>query len=126
MKPDTIKSLVLQSLEHERGEVSVYQTALTCVQNGQLREEWERYLEETRAHVRALTRFASEMGFDPEEEIPGRKIVRDLGMALVTAMEGVSSASTPAEAELVACECVMLAETKDHLDQELLGKIVAQ
>jgi hypothetical protein len=31
--------------------------------------------------------------------------------------------SAPAEAaQLVACECVVLAETKDHLDWELIGK----
>ena len=28
----------------------------------------------------------------------------------------------PEAAELVACECIVLAETKDHLDWELIGK----
>ena len=31
-------------------------------------------------------------------------------------------AGDPAAAELVACECVVLAETKDHADWELIGK----
>ena len=51
-----LKELLLQSLEHERGGVLVYQTALECVLNDDLREEWEEYLEQTREHVDALTR----------------------------------------------------------------------
>jgi hypothetical protein len=37
-------------------------------------------------------------------------------------MKLARSGGDPAAAELVACECVVLAETKDHLDWELLGK----
>ena len=37
-------------------------------------------------------------------------------------MKMAQAAGDPAAAELVACECVVLAETKDHLDWELLGK----
>ena len=32
-------------------------------------------------------------------------------------------AGDPPAAELVACECVVLAETKDHADWQLLGKV---
>ena len=35
------KELLLQSLQHERGGVLVYQTALECVVNKSLRKEWE-------------------------------------------------------------------------------------
>jgi hypothetical protein len=35
-----LKELLLQSLEHERGGVLVYETALKCVVNRQLHEEW--------------------------------------------------------------------------------------
>jgi hypothetical protein len=33
------------------------------------------------------------------------------------------AAADPAGAELVACECVVLAETKDHSNWELIGKV---
>jgi hypothetical protein len=49
-------------------------------------------------------------------------VVRTVGGALVTAMKLALSAGEPAAAELVACECVVLAETKDHMDWELIGK----
>jgi hypothetical protein len=63
------------------------------------------------------------LDLDPEQETPGRKVVRHIGEALVQAMQmGLDSGSEEA-AELVAAECVVLAETKDHLNWELLGKV---
>ncbi len=46
MKQEQLNELLLQSLEHEKGGVLVYQTALECALNDDLREEWERYLGE--------------------------------------------------------------------------------
>ena len=37
-------------------------------------------------------------------------------------MKMALAAGDPAAAELVACECVVLAETKDHADWELIGQ----
>jgi hypothetical protein len=56
-------------------------------------------------------------------ETPGRAVVRMLGQSLVKAMELAKAAGGPPEAaQLVACECVVLAETKDHADWQLIGK----
>jgi hypothetical protein len=44
------------------------------------------------------------------------------GPSLVEAMKLALEAGEPAAAELVACECVVIAETKDHADWELLAK----
>lgn len=38
--PAQIKELLLQSLEHEKGGVFVYKTALECVRNNDLKKEW--------------------------------------------------------------------------------------
>jgi len=122
MKHSQIEELVLQSLEHEKGGVLVYETAVTCAQNGDLKKEWTKYLAETRTHVTALQTVCGEMGIDPEKASPGRKVVHHTGAALVSAMKMALEAGDPAAAELVACECVVLAETKDHLDWELLTK----
>ena len=47
MKPGTpneqVTELLLQSLEHEKGGVQVYETALKCAVNEDLKEEWEKY-----------------------------------------------------------------------------------
>jgi hypothetical protein len=117
-----VEALVLQSLEHELGGIKVYQTALTCAVHPGLKNEWKKYLDETQGHVSALEGVCAAMGIDPKREIPGRAVVRHLGGALVEAMKLALSAGDRAAAELVACECVVLAETKDHLDWELISK----
>lgn len=116
------QDLLLQSLEHEMGGVKVYETALQCVVNSDLREEWEKYLEQTKHHVEVLTDVCTELGLDPEGDSPGRPIVRSLGEALVQAMTTARKGGNPEAAQIVAAECIVLAETKDHLDWELIGK----
>jgi hypothetical protein len=122
MQPTQVHELLLQSLEHEKGGIQVYETALKCVVNDELREEWEKYLEETRHHEQVLTDVCQTVGIDPKLETPGRKIIRHMGKSLVQAMQMALDAGNPEAAQLVACECVVLAETKDHLDWELIGK----
>jgi hypothetical protein len=51
-------------------------------------------------------------------------VVKHLGSSLVTAMEMALDAGNREAAQLVATECVVLAETKDHANWELLGLIV--
>jgi hypothetical protein len=122
MKNKQVAELVLQSLEHEIGGVQVYQTALKCALNPGLKKEWTKYLDETRTHVQALEGACTALDLDPKQETPGRAVVRLVGGALVDAMKLALSEGEPAAAELVACECVVLAETKDHFDWELIKK----
>ena len=124
MKPQRkqIEELVLQSLEHEIGGVQVYATALKCVVRPDLKKEWEKYAAETKKHVSVLEGVCKKMGLDPKKETPGRAVVRHNGAALVEAMKMALKAGDRAAAQLVACECVVLAETKDHSDWTLIGK----
>ena len=125
MKPETneqVVELLLQSLEHEKGGVLVYRTALKCALNEDLQEEWEKYLEETTHHVEVVTDLCRKLGIDAAKETPGMLVVRHMGKSLVAAMEMALKAGKPDAAQLVACECVVLAETKDHLNWELIGK----
>ena len=123
MNHEQVIELVLQALEHERGGMQIYQTALECVQNEDLREEFEKYLEETRDHEEVLVDLCGALEIDPEMETPGRKVVRHMGESLVQAMKMAKAAGKPEAAEIVACECVTLAETKDHMNWELIGQL---
>src|SRR4029453_16750484 len=107
-----MQELLLQSLEHEKGGVQIYETALKCVVNNDLRGEWEGYLNETREHVRVLTDVLNTFKIDPYQETPGRQVVRYMGASLVQAMQMALTSSPKEAAELVAAECVTLAETK--------------
>ena len=46
-----------------------------------------------------------------------------IGTSLVKAMELASRCADPQAAQIVAAECVVLAETKDHLNWELIGEL---
>jgi hypothetical protein len=122
MKTEQLNELIVQSLEHEMGGVKVYEAALACALNDDLRKEWTKYLDQTKTHVRRLQEVCSAFGLDPQKETPGRKVVRHLGAGLVQAMKMALQAGDKDAAELVACECVVVAETKDHLDWELLAQ----
>jgi bacterioferritin (cytochrome b1) len=123
MDMSQVKELLLQSLEHERGGVKIYKAAIASAQRVDLRSEWTKYLAQTEEHVVALSRVCESFGLDPFTTTPGTLIVRANGNALVQAMEAARSAGDPVAAQLVAAECVVLAETKDHFDWELLAEV---
>jgi rubrerythrin len=128
MKNNTVSTnhvaeLLYQALETEKGGVQIYTTALRCALNKDLKEEWNKYLEQTKTHVQVVSDILVDMNLDLDTETPGRKIVRHIGDSLVKAMEMALKGPDLAAAEIVAAECVTLAETKDHLNWELIGEI---
>ena len=122
MQSEQLTELLYQAYETEIGGVQVYTTALTCVINEDLKEEWEKYLEQTQNHVEIMEELLTNLGLDPGAETPGRQVVRHIGESLVKAMEMAREAGNPAAAQLVAAECVVHAETKDHMNWELMGE----
>jgi len=122
MKNDHLHELLYQALETELSGVQVYTTALRCVENKDLKEEWQEYLEQTHKHVQIVTDLMDAFGLDPEKETPGRKVVRHSGESLVKAMEMALKSGEAGAAQLVAAESVVLAETKDHLNWQLIGE----
>lgn len=118
-----ITELIYQALETEKGGVQIYTTALRCAVNEELREEWQKYLDETKNHVQVVSEILQSLGLNPETETPGRKVVRHIGTSLVKAMEMALRAGDPKSAQIVAAECVTLAETKDHLNWSLIGEL---
>lgn len=121
MKVKKLNEHLLEALETEIGGIQVYQTALQCAVNEDLKEEWEEYLEQTQNHSKILENVCKELGVDTSEETPGRKVVRHIGESLVKAMELAKQSGDPEMAQVVAAECVVHAETKDHLNWELIG-----
>jgi rubrerythrin len=124
MKNEQVAELVYQALETEKGGIQIYETALKCVVNDELRKEWEEYLEQTRNHEQIVLEVMEKLGLDPETETPGREVVRHIGESLVEAMDmALENAQERDAAQVVACECVVLAETKDHLNWELIHEV---
>jgi hypothetical protein len=123
LNTDHVTELLYQALETEKGGVQIYTTALRCALNEDLKEEWNKYLEQTKTHVQIVSDILKGMGLDTDVETPGRKIVRHIGDSLVQAMEMALRGPDLAAAQIVAAECVTLAETKDHLNWGLIGEV---
>jgi uncharacterized protein DUF892 len=121
MHKEQIAELLYQAYETEQGGEKIYETALKCAENEELREEWEEYLEQTREHIEIVREAMKAFGLNPDVETPGRLVVRHIGTSLVQAMEMALDSGIPGAAQIVATECVVLAETKDHLNWELIG-----
>jgi len=102
MKDEQLHELLYQALETELGGVQ--------------------YLDQTRNHVQIVQDIMERLALDPETETPGREVVRHTGESLVKAMEMALESGEPEAAQVVAAESIVLAETKDHLNWQLIGE----
>lgn len=118
-----LAELLYQMLETELGGEQVYKMAISCAVNDDLKKEWQEYLDQTRHHQEVVLRLFEHFRLDPKGTTPGREVVAHIGRSLVKAMEMAKSNAPKGAAELVACECVVMAETKDHSNWELLGRV---
>ena len=126
IKQDQMEELLLQALETELGGVKIYTAAVECAVNEDLKQEWTKYLEQTKRHVEVVRLAIGTLGFDPDQLTPGRRVVKHNGDSLVAAIKMAKQSAPPDAAQLVACECVVLAETKDHANWELLSKLAEE
>jgi hypothetical protein len=125
-RPGEVEQFLLEALETELGGVEVYETALECVIDEDLRQEWEKYLDQTREHVATVTDLCHAFGVDPNMDTPGRQVTRWMGKSLVKAMTLALGSGSPEAAQVVAAECVVHAETKDHMNWGLMKRLSAK
>ena len=124
MNKEQVEELIYQALETELGGVQVYRSAVACAQNEELKKEWQKYGTQTQEHVLILMNVCENLGMDPEKQTTGRRIVREKGKTLIAAMEkALRDGPSLAAAQIVAAECVVDAETKDHMNWQLIGEV---
>ena len=122
--PLAVAKLLYEALETELGGVDVYGMAILCASDPDLRKEWTEYRQQTMRHVEIAQGLVESAGLDPDAITPGRLIVREKGKGLVAAMQKALK-DAPDDAQVVAAECVVDAETKDHKNWELLKAVGA-
>jgi hypothetical protein len=122
MRAEQLHELLLQALETELGGIEIYQAGLHCAVDPELKLEWQEYLAQTRNHERVVRTLLAALGLDAERESPGRRVVRHLARSLLEAIELARQSGSPEAAQLIATECITLAETKDHQNWELIGR----
>jgi hypothetical protein len=106
----SVRDVLLEALETELGNAQVYSTAVECAIDEDLREDWEEHLERSQQHVSVLRAVLAGAQIEEDEETPGRAFVKRLDQTLVRTMVQAKNTADPAAAELVASECVVLAE----------------
>ena len=121
MNQAQVENFILEALETELGGVQLYERAIQCAENPDLRKEWQQYLEQTRRHVAVLQNVCSELGLEANRQTPGGQVVRTLGEALIKCIDVAMKSGDKRKAQIVAAEAVMHAESKDHSNWQLIG-----
>ncbi|AYQ89557.1 hypothetical protein EDD84_10880 [Burkholderia gladioli] len=123
-----VHELLYQAFEAELGGAQVYRAALPPVLRARSRPAgtWERHHRQSLHHEDMLRAIVRGLGLDERIQPPGRLAVAETGKALVNVVELARRNASPADAQIIAAECVLLAETKRNLNRELIGQAAEQ
>jgi rubrerythrin len=106
----------------EKGGMKLYEAAIEQVRNPDVLNRFREFYQQTRRHVEILTRVITSLGGDPMHMSARARVAEEKAQALLKTMT-VSDGMRPEEAEINAIENIVIAETKDHADWQLLSHI---
>ena len=121
-KRDQLMDKLSEFVTVERGGIKLYEAALKLVRNREVKDKFRIFHKQTIRHEEILTQIIQKLGGKPAYKSVGAKLAEAKANALLKTMTDTKGKS-PAEAELNAIENIVIAETKDHADWELLGHI---
>src|ERR1700676_2610637 len=121
-KPEELMDKLSEFLTVERGGIKLYEAALKHVHNREVKEKFHEFHQQTIRHVEILTNIIEKLGGKPSYKSAGAKVAEAKANALLKTMTDSKGLSHD-ESELNAIENIVIAETKDHADWELLGHI---
>jgi rubrerythrin len=104
------------------GGIKLYEAALSKVHNREVKDKFQDFHRQTIRHEQILAEIIQKLGGDASYMSAGAKIAEAKANALLKTMSE-SNGMSSAETELNAIENIVIAETKDHADWELLGHI---
>jgi rubrerythrin len=102
----------------ERGGVQLYEKALEELSHEDMRPKLEQFLEQTQRHVEICEQMLEQAGVESDMQSPGAEAAEHKA-------QGLMSAEVPEEmADMNNLENLVLAETKDHWNWEMLGSLM--
>jgi rubrerythrin len=119
-----LMDLLSEFLAVEQGGQQLYEKSLELVFDNEVKTRFREFLKQTMTHQKVLTEIINELGGNPNSQSHTAKIAAQKAEALLRTMG--DPGLTRDQNQLNAMENIVLAETKDHADWELLGKIVRQ
>jgi rubrerythrin len=112
------KNFFAEMLAVERGGVELYAKALEELEHEDLRTKLEQFYEQTQRHVELCEELLSAAGGEESDMSPGAKAAEHKAQGLI-------SAEVPEDMkDLNNIENLVLAETKDHWNWEMLGSLM--
>ena len=120
----TLMDVLSEFLAVEMGGQKLYEKALTLVSDSEVRTKFHEFHRQTLKHQKVLTDVIHRLGGNTRAQSPTAKVATEKAQALLRSME--RNGLSKDQAELNAIENIVLAETKDHADWELIGKIARQ
>ena len=117
---DEVMDKLSEFLTVEQGGKKLYEAALKHVQHPEVSQKFHEFLQQTIRHEQILTNIIEKLGGKPGHKSAGAKLADQKAKALLKSMEETKGMS-PDQIEINAMENIVLAETKDHADWELLG-----
>ncbi len=115
-----LKEFLSEMLAVEQGGVELYDRALEELEHDDLRSKLEQYHEQTQRHVELCQEMLNAAGGNEDEMSPAAEAAEHKA-------QGLLSADVPPELkDINNLENLVLAETKDHWNWELLGSLVEE
>jgi rubrerythrin len=120
LNQEWLKQFFSEMLAVEHGGIELYEKALEELTHDDLRSKLEQFHEQTQRHVELCEEMLSAAGGDEDEMSPAAKAAEHKAQGLLTA-------EVPDEMkDINNIENLVLAETKDHWNWELLGSLADQ
>jgi rubrerythrin len=123
LNPAFLADLLSACLAHERCGVHLYRSVAGRTWSPALRSQYEHFGAETLEHVRILEELITASGGDPMYVSPAARATEKAASGLLESTFLLGGSVDPTTAELAMVEAVLLAETKDHANWELLADL---
>ncbi|MBI0325728.1 hypothetical protein [Burkholderia plantarii] len=120
-KAQGLHELLYQALETELGGAQICQAAPSCATGQGWHDERDPFHRQTLHHQDVPRSAFRSLGLDERTQTAGRRAVMETARSLVDVSEHARQNAAPAVAQRAAAECVVLAETNDHRNRELIG-----
>jgi rubrerythrin len=112
-----LRDFISECLAVEKGGVQLYSRSVSEVQDPEIRQRLQKFLEQTENHVRLLEDFIQEQGWDVNYLSAGARAAQEKAETLIRQR---------VDAEILtvnAIENLVIAETKDHFDWAVLSEL---
>jgi rubrerythrin len=118
LSQEWLKDFFSEMLAVEHGGIELYEKALEELTHDDLRSKLEQFHEQTQQHVELCEEMLNAAGGNPDEMSPGAEAAEHKA-------QGLLSAQVPDEMkDINNIENLVLAETKDHWNWELVGSLM--